>query len=246
MKKFVVGNFKMNTTPSEFNVYLDEFLPRIKDCKANIMFCLPATHFCVAKQRLEATNIKFLAQNISSEDKGAFTGEISNVMVKDCGAYGTLIGHSELRKRLKETPESINQKIIRALAVNLKVILCIGETKYERSTKKTKLVLKRQLDTALKGLYENELKNIIIAYEPVWAIGTGKTPNVKDIESTVNDIRAIISDNFTQRSADKISILYGGSINENNFAQFAKIKGISGLLVGGACLNPKSFANICK
>ena len=246
MKKFVVGNFKMNTTPTEFSSYLDEFLPRIKECKTNVIFCLPATHFHVAKSRLDATNIKFGAQNISCEESGAYTGEISSAMVKDCGANYTLVGHSEARRHFKETLEAINQKIIRALAVNLKVILCIGETKYERATKKTKISLKRQLDTALKGLYENELKNIIIAYEPIWAIGTGKTPNVKDIESTVNDIRAIIADNFTQRSADKISILYGGSINENNFAQFAKIKGISGLLVGGACLNPKSFANICK
>lgn len=246
MKKFVIGNFKMNTTPLQFSSYLDEFLPRIKECKTNIIFCLPATHFHVAKSRFDATNIKFGAQNISCEESGAFTGEISSSMVKECGADYTLIGHSETRRRFKETLESLNQKIIRALAVNLKVILCIGETKYERSTRKTKLSLKRQLDSALKGLYENELKNIIIAYEPIWSIGTGKTPNVKEIETTVADIRAIISDSFTQRSADKINILYGGSINESNFAQFVKIKGINGLLVGGACLNPKSFANICR
>ncbi len=246
MKKFVVGNFKMNTTPSQFSSYLDEFLPRIKDCKTNIIFCLPATHFHVASLRLGATNIKFGAQNISSEKSGACTGEISNEMVKDCGADYTLIGHSETRRKFKETPESINQKIIRALEVNLKVILCIGETKYERTTKKTKLSLKRQLDTALKGLYENELRNIMIAYEPIWAIGTGKTPTPKEIEDTVKDIKDIIADNFTVRAAEKMNVLYGGSITESNCSQFSKIKGISGLLVGGACLNAKSFANICK
>ena len=191
MKKFVIGNFKMNTTPLQFSSYLDEFLPRIKECKTNIIFCIPATHFHVAKSRFDATNIKFGAQNISCEESGAFTGEISSSMVKECGADYTLIGHSETRRRFKETLESLNQKIIRALAVNLKVILCIGETKYERSTRKTKLSLKRQLDSALKGIYENELKNIIIAYEPIWSIGTGKTPNVKEIETTVLDIRAI-------------------------------------------------------
>lgn len=246
MKKFVVGNFKMNTTPTQFGSYLDEFLPRIRESKTNIIFCLPATHFHIANQRLSTTNIKFGAQNISSEESGAYTGEISSVMVKDCGAFCTLVGHSETRRHFKETAESINQKIIRALAVNLKVILCVGETKYERSTKKTKLSLKRQLDIALKGLYENELKNIIIAYEPIWAIGTGKTPNVKEVESAITDIKSIISDSFSIRDYDKITILYGGSINENNFTQFVKIKGVSGLLVGGACLNPKSFANICK
>ncbi len=246
MKKFVVANFKMNTTLTEFGAYLDEFLPRVKDCKSNIILCIPATHFHVANQRLSATSIKFGAQNISSEESGAHTGEISSLMVKDCGAFCTLVGHSEVRKKFKESFETINQKIIRALAVNLKVILCIGETKYERINKKTQQVLRRQLEVALKGLYENELKNVIIAYEPIWAIGSGKTPSVKDVEIAANDIRNIIADNFTSRSAEKINILYGGSINENNCSVFSKIRGINGLLVGGACLNPKSFANICK
>ena len=139
-----------------------------------------------------------------------------------------------------------NEKIIRALAVNLKVILCIGETKTERNAKKTKTVLKAQLEGALKGLYENELKNITIAYEPVWAIGTGVTPNVKDIENAVVDIKSIIAENFSPSAAEKINILYGGSVNPDNCSTLLKSKGISGFLVGGACLKPESFANIIK
>ncbi len=246
MKKFIVGNFKMNTTIREFAKYLDEFLPLVKDCKNVVALCVPYTHLMLASQKLVSTNVVYGSQNISTEEKGAYTGEISNLMVKDLGAYFTLVGHSEIRKKFRETNEQINQKIIRALAVNLKCILCVGETRTERNTNKTKMVLKKQLEIALKGLYENELKNIIIAYEPIWAIGTGKMPTLKEIEKTVEDIRQIIMDMFSQKSAEKICVIYGGSVNQNNCTNLLKIKNINGLLVGGACLSAKEFSNIVK
>ncbi len=246
MKKFIVGNFKMNTTLHEFAKYLDEFLPLIKDCKNVVALSIPYTHLMLASQKLVATNVVYGSQNISTEEKGAYTGEISNLMVKDLGAYFTLVGHSEIRKKFRETNEQINQKIIRALSVNLKCILCLGETRTERNSNKTKMVLKKQLEVSLKGLYENELKNIIIAYEPVWAIGTGKMPTVKEIEKTVEDIRQIIMDMFSQKSAEKICVIYGGSVNQNNCTNLLKIKNINGLLVGGACLDAKEFSNIVK
>ena len=246
MKKFIVGNFKMNTTLHEFAKYLDEFLPLIKDCKNVVALSIPYTHLMLASQKLVATNVVYGSQNISTEEKGAYTGEISNLMVKDLGAYFTLVGHSEIRKKFRETNEQINQKIIRALSVNLKCILCIGETRTERNSNKTKMVLKKQLEVSLKGLYENELKNIIIAYEPVWAIGTGKMPTVKEIEKTVEYIRQIIMDMFSQKSAEKICVIYGGSVNQNNCTNLLKIKNINGLLVGGACLDAKEFSNIVK
>ncbi len=246
MKKFIVGNFKMNTTLHDFAKYLDCFLPLVKECKNFVALSIPYTHMMLASQKLVSTNVVFGSQNISTEEKGAFTGEISNLMVKDLGAYFTLVGHSEIRKKFRETNEQINQKIMRALSVNLKCVLCVGETKTERNANKTKMVLKKQLEIALKGLYENELKNIIIAYEPVWAIGTGKTPTTKDIEETVDHIRQIIMDMFSQKSADKILVIYGGSVNQNNSSNILKIKNINGLLVGGACLNPVEFANIIK
>ena len=246
MKKLIVGNFKMNTTVREFSAYLDEFLPKVKDCKNSIAICVPYTHLMHAGQKLVSTNVDFGAQNISTEEKGAYTGEISCNMVKDLGAKYTLIGHSEIRKRFKETNEQINQKIIRALGVNLKVILCIGETITERNANKTKQVLKKQLEVAFKGLYENELKNIIIAYEPVWAIGSGKIPSQKDIEKNLQDIRQVIAEDFSKQSAEQMTILYGGSVNQDNCSNILKVKGVDGLLVGGACLKPQEFVNIIK
>ena len=246
MKKLIVGNFKMNTTLKEFSLYLDRFLPKIKDSKNSIVMCVPYTHLMLANQKLVATDVKFGSQNLSVDESGAHTGEISNHMIKDIGASYTLVGHSEIRKRVKETNEQVNQKIINALGVNLKAILCVGETKTERNAGKTDFVLKKQIDIALKGLYENELKNIIIAYEPCWAIGTGKTATSKDIENAVKIIRKTIAESFSDKAAEKIQILYGGSTKLENFNNILKIQGINGLLVGGACLDYDVFAKMCK
>ena len=246
MKNLIVGNFKMNTTVREFSSYVDDFLPRVKTNKNTIVLCVPFTHLMLAGQKLATTNVAFGSQNISTEEKGALTGEVSNVMVKDLGATYTLVGHSERRGKFKETNEQTNEKIIKALSVNLKVILCVGETKTERNAQKTKLILKKQLEDAFKHLYENELNNIIVAYEPVWAIGTGKVPTSKEIEQTVQDIRDVIAENFSVKAAEKMNILYGGSVNQDNSAGILKIKGVNGLLVGGACLKSETFANIAK
>lgn len=246
MKNLILGNLKMNTTVHEFSKYIEDFLPNVKNSKNKIGFCVPYTHLMFAGQKLFSTDIIFGAQNISTEEKGSLTGEISNLMVKDLGANFTLVGHSERRTKFKETNEQVNQKIIRALGVNLKAVLCVGETKSERSAKKTKQVLKKQIEDALKNIYENELNNIIIAYEPVWAIGTGKLPTNKEIEQSINDIREVIAEDFSLKAAEKMQILYGGSVNQDNCSNILKIKGVNGLLVGGACLNSDSFANICK
>ena len=244
MKKLIVGNFKMNTTVQEFSLYLDKFLPLIKNSKNMVALSLPYTHLMLASQKLVSTNVIMGCQNISTEEKGAYTGEVSNLMVKDLGAKFTLVGHSEIRKKFHETNEQINQKIIRTISVNLKSILCIGETKTEKNNNKTKQVLKKQIEIALKGLYENELKNIIIAYEPIWAIGTGKMPSVKEIEDNIAYLRKIILDIFSQKASEKIQILYGGSVNSNNFASILKSSQVDGLLVGGSCLDPFEFAKI--
>ena len=246
MKQLVVGNFKMNTTTKEFSLYLDKFLPKVKEAKNNIVLCVPYTHLMLANQKLVGTEVEVGAQNISVDTSGAHTGEISNNMVKDVGASYTLVGHSEIRKRFKETNEQINQKIINALGVNLKVILCVGETKTEKNAGKTDLVLKKQIEVALKGLYENELKNIIIAYEPCWAIGTGNTATNKDIENAIKTIRNVVLENFSEKASDKMQILYGGSIKLENYNSILKLKGVNGLLVGGACLDYDVFAKMCK
>ncbi len=244
MKKLIVGNFKMNTTVKEFAVYLDKFLPKVKDSKSDVVLCLPYTHLMLASQKLVSTEVNFGSQNISIDTSGAHTGEVSANMVKDLGATYTIIGHSEIRKRFKETNEQVNQKIINALGVNLKVILCIGETKTEKNANKTAAVLKKQIDIALKGLYENELKNIIIAYEPCWAIGTGNVASSKDIENAVKTIRKVIEEDFSEKAAEKMLVLYGGSTKLENFNSILKVKGVNGLLVGGACLDADVFAKM--
>lgn len=246
MKKLIVGNFKMNTTVKEFSYYLDEFLPLVKQSTKSIVLCVPYTHLMLAGQKLVSTQIKFGAQNLSTEDKGALTGEISNAMIKDLGASYVIVGHSERRQLFNEKDEQINKKIIKALAVNLKAIVCVGETKTEKNSNKTNEIIKKQLETALGGLYENELKNIIIAYEPVWAIGSGKVPQAKEIEQTVNCIRHFILENFSKQASEKTTVLYGGSVNELNYQNFLKINGIDGLLVGGACLDFNKFATIAE
>lgn len=244
MKKLIVANFKMNTTVKEFSYYLDKFLPLVKQSKNSIVLCVPYTHLMMAEQKLVSTQIKFGAQNLSTGDNGALTGEISNIMIKDLGASYVIVGHSGRRQLFKETDEQINKKIIKALAVNLKAIVCIGETKTEKNANKTSEVIKKQLEIALGGLYENELENIIIAYEPVWAIGSGKVPQAKGIEQIVKDIRHFVLENFSKEASEKITVLYGGSVNDANCQNFLKINGIDGLLVGGACLDVNKFAKI--
>lgn len=234
----------MNTTPKEFAVYLDSFLPKIKDIKNQVCICVPYTHLMLANQKLVSSSVLLGAQNVFYEDSGAYTGEIAPAMLKDLGVSLVIIGHSERRKILGEINEIINKKIIKALAYNLKIVLCIGETKNEKTAGKTKLVLKKQIESALKGLYENELKNVIIAYEPVWSIGTNTVPSSKQVENAVLYIREVIKTDFSEESANKIPILYGGSVNSNNAKQFLKCNGVNGILVGGACLNPDEFGAI--
>ena len=234
----------MNTTVKQFSSYLDEFIPKVKQSKNDIVLCVPYTHLMLAGQKLVATNIKFGAQNLSTQKSGAYTGEISNIMIKDLGAEYVLVGHSERRQHFKETNEQINKKLISALSVNLKAILCIGETKTEKNTKKTKQIIQKQLELALSDIYENELNNIIIAYEPVWAIGSGKVPTTLEVKKVVNLIRQIICDNFSKEASEKIKILYGGSITEKNYQNFLKIENLNGLLVGGASLDSKAFSQI--
>lgn len=246
MKNLIVGNYKMNFTTKEFSNYLDAFLPKVKHCQNDIVLCVPYTNLMLGAQKLTSTNIKLGAQNLSTEESGAYTGEISNCMLKELGTNYVIVGHSERRQMFKETDEQINKKIIRALSVNLKVILCIGETKAEKNANKTKQVITNQLEKALNGLYENELENIVIAYEPIWAIGSGKTPQAKEIEEILQEIRNYIKENFSLTASNNICILYGGSVNEANYVNFLKIKGINGLLVGGACLDVDKFASIVK
>lgn len=246
MKKLIYGNFKMNTTIADVEAYAEAFLPLVQDCKNEIAIFPPYTNLMFAKQKLTASKVLLGAQNVASEPKGAYTGEVSAEMLKGVGVNIVLVGHSERRKLFAEKNETINKKIKESLSAGLKIVLCVGETKTERFNNKYKQVIQKQLSEALKGLYENELKNIIIAYEPVWSIGTGEVPTTKQIEQAVQIARQQVATDFSPLTGKNVKVVYGGSVNSINAKQFANINGVNGLLVGGASLKPEEFAKICN
>lgn len=242
MKKIIIGNFKMNTKPSELKPYAMSLATKTKGTKNDIVICPPFTHLSVAREFLGGSGIEFGAQNISSEESGAFTGEISASMIKDLGATYVIIGHSERREKFKETDRLINKKIKTALANGLKVILCVGENLQTKENKQAFAFVKKQLDDDLKGIYENELDGVIIAYEPIWSIGTGKLPTSKDITKMVETIRKEIEYMYSAKAGQNINVVYGGSVKMTNYKKILALDGLNGVLVGGACLDVDSFA----
>lgn len=243
MKK-IIANFKMNMVGEEVKNYFIKLLAKVNG-KNQVIVCPPYPYLSLAGYIAKGSQIEIGAQNICDEEEGKCTGEVSGKMLKDCGAGYVIIGHSERKSKYRENGRIINKKIKLALKNGLKVILCIGETVTEKNLGKTKEVIKNQIEEAFKGLYENELFNITIAYEPVWAIGTGKTPTVKDVEMVAKYVREIVCADFSPK-AEKIEVVYGGSVDNKNCSSFAKAKGINGLLVGGASLDVDNFAQICK
>ena len=243
MIDIVIANFKMNQTPEETKDYLMTFLSRF-DEKVDLTLCLPYTSLATGAYLCKGRAVRLGSQNISEDEEGKSTGEISGRMLKACGVDYCIIGHSERRKRFKEDSKTINKKIKAALKNGLGVILCVGESLVERNTLKTFEVLKEQIEDALKGLYENELERIVIAYEPIWAIGTGKTPLAKEINLAVKEIRKVIAEDFSQGAADNIKVVYGGSIDSKNVKEFVNCKNLNGLLIGGGCLEPNSLLKI--
>lgn len=243
--KTLIANFKMNLTPSQTKDYLMTFLSRVDCEKLDLTLCLPYTSLMVGNILCKGKNIRLGAQNISDEESGRNTGEISGSMLKDSGVDYVIVGHSERRKKFKEDGKAINKKIKIALKNGIGLILCVGESLAERNTLKSYEVLRDQIETALKGLYENELERITIAYEPVWAVGSGKTPTAKEIESAVKEIRKVILDDFSQNASENIKVIYGGSIDSKNIKQFVNCKKLDGFLVGQSCLDPNEFLKIC-
>ena len=242
--KRIIANFKMNKTASEMKHYLISLVSKF-DNKNELVLCVPYTCLSIAKFMIEGQpNIKLGAQNLCEEEEGRCTGEISGKMLRDCGVNYVIVGHSERRTKFKENSKSINKKIKVALKNGLQVILCIGETLADRNTLKIADTLREQIGEALKGLYENELENITIAYEPIWAIGSGKTPLIKEIEQVGKIIRKAISEDFSNKAGNEIKIVYGGSVSNRNSAALCRAKNIDGLLIGGACLEADSFLQI--
>lgn len=244
MINYYFANFKMNMTFEDIKNYTDSLLKIIDGNKNKVGLFVSYTVLCQTKELLKDTSILVGAQNVHYEEKGAFTGEINASMLKECNADMSLIGHSERRKYYKETNSEINKKIKILMKHNIKVVFCIGETKQDRTLGNARKVLYQQLSNGLLGIYENELENIIIAYEPVWAIGTGETASNKLIEESVCHIKEIIKDLYNNTISGKIRVIYGGSVTPQNIKTLSKIKTIHGFLIGGASLNCNNFAEI--
>lgn len=243
-KKVIAGNWKMNMLPNEVLAYIEEFIPLVKDTKNEVILCVPYTDLFYALLSAQNTNIKIGAQNMHWAEKGAYTGEVSAKMLKAIGVEYVIIGHSERRSYFNETDESVNKKIKAAFENELKPIVCVGETLEERESGKTADIITNQTRLALDGLSSEQVKNTIIAYEPIWAIGTGKTATSEDANNSIKEIRKEIEKIYGKDVAECVIIQYGGSVKSSNAKELFSTSDIDGGLVGGASLVPDEFAKI--
>jgi triosephosphate isomerase len=246
-KYFIAANWKMNLTQRDAIKLAKEIdtITKPLDSNVEVIMCVPFIHIQLISEYLSNSAISVGAQNCNENQSGAFTGEISAEMIKSYNSEYVILGHSERRQYYNEFNDLINQKIKIALENKLKVILCIGEHLEERKIEKTKFILNTQLQECLIGIDKELYTNLIIAYEPIWAIGTGLTPTINEINETHNVIRNYLIEIIGSKGIS-VPILYGGSLNENNAGDILKIKEVSGGLIGGASLKSESFIKIIK
>lgn len=245
-KTFIVANWKMNKSISEAKQFCQELLPQIEGYdKVDIAICPPFTCLESVNNLLAKSNVSLGAQNVFWEEKGAYTGEVSPTMLLDLGCKYVIVGHSERRLILDETDLIVNRKLQAALRVGLTPILCVGETLQERENNRAKEVIKGQLLNSLKDI-KLTVPDIVIAYEPVWAIGTGVNASSDDAQEMCSYIRTILEGLYNEELAQNTCILYGGSVKGNNLAEFLSEKDIDGALVGGASLEAQSFAELVR
>ena len=242
-KKIVAGNWKMNMTPKEAVSLVCELRDKFSNRDVDVVFCVPSIDIIPVVDAVKGTDIKVGAENMHYEEKGAYTGEISPGMLKEAGVDYVIVGHSERRQYFAETDETVNKKIKSAFANDLKPIVCVGESLEQREAGKTEEVITKQVELALAGLTEEQVKNTIIAYEPIWAIGTGKTATSEDANNSIKAIRKKISEIYGSVAEDVI-IQYGGSVKSTNAKELFETSDIDGALVGGASLKVDEFAKI--
>lgn len=247
-KKIIAANWKMNMTVGEADTFLDSFLLELGDEKRADVVIVPAfTALARVSQRLSGVqNVKLGAQNMHWEKSGAFTGEISAQMLRELFVRFVVLGHSERRTIFGETDATVNKKVVAALEATLKPIVCIGETLAERDGDKVEQVLDTQLRGSLAGLSMKDIGEVVLAYEPVWAIGTGRTASPEQAQAAHAFIRKTVESMWDKATADKIRIQYGGSVKPGNTAELMSQPDIDGALVGGAALDPRGFAEIVK
>ncbi len=243
-KPIIAGNWKMNKTPDEAKQLVQALIPLVKDASCDVVVCVPATNYAVVKEAIQGTNIALGAQNVHWAQNGAFTGELSAQMLKAAGVEYTLIGHSERRQYFGETDATVNQRVQAAVAAGLKVILCVGEKKEEREAGYTNALVEYQTLVGLTGLTDAQVKDIVIAYEPVWAIGTGLVATDEQANETIGVIRKAITNRYGKAIGEAIRIQYGGSMNPKNAKGLMAQLEIDGGLIGGASLNAEDFSRV--
>lgn len=241
-KPIIAGNWKMNKTPSEARELVSALIPLVKDAKCDVVVCTPAVDFAAVSEVIKGTNIKLGAENMHWKESGAYTGELSAAMLKESGVEYVILGHSERRQYFGETDATVNQRVLAAVKAGLTPIICVGEKKEEREAGYTNALVTYQTQIALSGLTADEVKNVVIAYEPVWAIGTGLTATDEQANETIGVIRKAVARKYGQAVADKVRIQYGGSMNPKNVKGLMAQPEIDGGLIGGASLKAPDFS----
>lgn len=247
MRKIIIaGNWKMNKTCTETREFFESLLPKIEGLSRNVVVGVPFTSLQEAVKLTKGSIVKIAAQNMNPNEKGAYTGEVSPLMLKDLGVEYVILGHSERRAYYHETNEFINEKVKSALKHDLRPILCIGEKLEDRENGTTTEVVKEQLVEGLKGVSKEDITKVVIAYEPIWAIGTGKTATPEIAQEVHSFIRNLLTSLYTKELAEEITVQYGGSMKPSNVVDLLKQSDIDGGLIGGASLEPESFVELIK
>ena len=242
-KPIIAGNWKMNKTIEETIEFINEIKDKLNDDKVEAVICAPFTVLKDLKEATKGTNIKVGAQNMHYAENGAFTGEVSATMLKEIGMDYVIIGHSERRQYFNETNEACNKKVLKALEVGINPILCCGETLEQREANETKNICKTQVEEALKDIDVNDISKVVIAYEPIWAIGTGKTATSEDANDVISYIREVVAGLYKDK-ANEVRIQYGGSVKPQNVAEIMAQSDIDGALVGGASLAANDYIQL--
>jgi len=243
-KTIIAGNWKMNKTPSEAKLFINDLKTLVKDAKCDVIVGVPFVCLPVVIEAVKGSNIKVAAQNMHFEQSGAYTGEISAEMLVDLGVEYVIIGHSERRQYFNETNVTLNKKVLHALSAGLKPIICVGEILEEREQGITDELVSLQVKVALNNVTKEQLQNIVIAYEPVWAIGTGKTATADQADEVNGIIRRTLESTYDRTAAESVTIQYGGSMNAKNAEELLSKYHVDGGLIGGASLKTQDFAAI--
>ena len=245
-KAVIAGNWKMNKTAGEAATLIAELIPEVSGADCDVVICVPYTDLPIAVSKTAGTSIGVGAQNVHFEKSGAFTGEISADMLTELGVKYFVIGHSERRQYFGETDVTVNKRLTAALAAGLKVILCVGESLEQRQQGVTSELVAMQTKIALGGVSAEQLKNVIIAYEPIWAIGTGLTATAEQAQEVCKTIRGVVASLYSKADAEAFTIQYGGSMNAKNADELLAMPDVDGGLIGGASLKAPDFAAIVK